>query len=362
MEAASESLNVYICPELTILPELRDHLPGVPKTTDAELERQLLDTYGAVDVIWVWKGRNIITDGHRRYKFCKKHNLPFVIREREYADIQAVKDWMDSWIGSRRHLTPPELAQLLARRFECLRKNFPGRSANLIAEEIAKEQGVSRVKVLQASKQAKALKLLPEDLRVRITSGEIRLSQEDLFSLCELGELHQRSVFEDWDTGEYKSFHEVLNGQGKASDEGDLEEFEPEPTTEETLETTSERANDTEIPEQAGESEQDPDDAAPWEDDEANGWESYDHQLTEPNTVSGEPKAEPAAIKPPKARTPRPSNKPVCDMLAVMEKHLGKLNTILFDLQDQNPKMFVKCRTAALELSTQIIAWQKETR
>lgn len=343
-----EFLDPYICPELIILPELRDHLPGVPETTDAELERQLLSTNGAVDSVVVWKGRNIITDGHRRYRFCKKHNLRFPVREMDYVDIQAVKDWMDSWENSRRNMSPPEKAQLLARRFDCLRRENPDLSSKATADLVGKEQNVDRATVYRARQQDKALKSLPDDLRVRITSQEVRLSLEDLLSVADLGELHQRAVFKQYDdelaAGNTTTFHEILQGEGKSSDEDDIEEFaveEPE-DDEPDLEPDSTDSD----PDETDYDEDDFESVAPCDQTEDEPTEQ--EWVTEPPT---EPVTEPD-------RPSRPSNKPVRDQLRIAEKLIGKVNQILLELQDNNPKLFIECRSPLLAVGAGIRKWQ----
>lgn len=351
-----EFLDPYICPELIILPELRDHLPGVPETTDAELERQLLSTNGAVDSVVVWKGRNIITDGHRRYRFCRKHNLRFPVREMDYADIQAVKDWMDSWENSRRNMSPPEKAQLLARRFDCLRRENPGLSSKATADLVGKEQNVDRATVYRARQQDKALKSLPDDLRARITSQEVRLSLEDLLSVADLGELHQRGVFKQYDdelaAGSQVTFHEILQGEGKASDDDDIEEF----AVEEPEDDEPDPEPDNPDSDETSYDEDDFDEVAPCDQMQGDDipFPVDPEKPVEP--PKGGPLPEPGEIREREDR--RPSNKPVRDQLKIAEKLIGKVNQILLELQDNNPKLFIECRSPLLAVGAGIRKWQ----
>ena len=93
--------------------ELRTYMPQTNEATDAELERQLLETGGPVDDLTVWKERNIILDGYRRYKICMKHNLPFKLRHISLPDLDAAKEWMTLWALARRNITKNQRAVLL---------------------------------------------------------------------------------------------------------------------------------------------------------------------------------------------------------------------------------------------------------
>lgn len=61
---------------------------------------------GIRDAVIVWKGKNVIVDGHNRVRIGRQHNIPYSVVEMEFADIDAAKAWMiDNQIG-RRNVSP----------------------------------------------------------------------------------------------------------------------------------------------------------------------------------------------------------------------------------------------------------------
>lgn len=93
-------------PELIVDTEFRDLLPQARKDEDEGLEASIMMTGGPLEEISVWKGHDIIIDGHRRYAICRKHNLPFKVREMEFSSRDQVIAWMRTWQCDRRNLHP----------------------------------------------------------------------------------------------------------------------------------------------------------------------------------------------------------------------------------------------------------------
>jgi hypothetical protein len=214
---------------LVIDPELRDHLECVPDTVDAELERQLIEGGGPLDPITIWKEANTIIDGHRRYRFCTKHNLPFRTREMSFPDKQSVMDWMDSYQGCRRNLTPHNFAALLGRMVSAAQRR--GKNVRQAVAEVAAHSGVSTRTVYRAKGFADALDMLPDDIRKRIHDKEIPASQRDVIDLADLDEMHQRAVINQLDKGEFDSLSAALHG---VDDVDEPEDFLDGPTLDES--------------------------------------------------------------------------------------------------------------------------------
>lgn len=68
-----------------------------------------------MDPIVVWKGYDIIVDGHHRYEICKRLQIPYGIREVEFEDREAVKQWMLEHQLVRRNLNNFQRAELVLR-------------------------------------------------------------------------------------------------------------------------------------------------------------------------------------------------------------------------------------------------------
>lgn len=190
--------------DLIVLPELLTYLPGTPKATDESLERSLLASGRALDPIKVWKGRGIIVDGHRRYALCQKLRLPYEIQEIEFADLDAVKAWMDLYQSCRRNLDSLQLAVVIDRIVERKKASGEikiGRGAipgNMVAakQSIAKELGVSERTVHRAVETAKALKTLPEDVKLDVEALPGKKTQAAVQKLAALPPEEQREVIQ----------------------------------------------------------------------------------------------------------------------------------------------------------------------
>ncbi|AFZ11344.1 hypothetical protein Cri9333_0364 [Crinalium epipsammum PCC 9333] len=91
---------------LIIDPEFQSLLPALTKEERQQLEHNLIATGRATDPIYVWKGHNIVIDGHNRYELCIRHNLPFEITLIELENTEAVKLWMFKHQQGRRNITP----------------------------------------------------------------------------------------------------------------------------------------------------------------------------------------------------------------------------------------------------------------
>lgn len=214
-------MNQY---NLKIDAELQGYLPGVPSTTDAMLEESLIAAGRALEPIVVWKKNKIVVDGHRRYGFCRKHRLQFEIREIDFADRDAVKEWMDKHQLQRRNLTSHDHAIILSRQLERENRRIANRRAagekggSGIAA-VAEAAGVCTRTVIRAKQYSEALEQLPEDIRERFE--EARLNQADVIRFSQQPETIQRAMLRDLDSGDFSTLGEVMRGIGNAVDEDD---------------------------------------------------------------------------------------------------------------------------------------------
>jgi hypothetical protein len=120
-------------PELTIDPELKSLLPELTREERWQLETSLLD-YGCLSPLTAWN--NVVLDGHNRFELCRKHNLPFEVKELTFPSKAEAKSWMLKNQLARRNLTPFQRAEIVL-------KFKP-----LIAEQAKQHQG-SRTDISQ---------------------------------------------------------------------------------------------------------------------------------------------------------------------------------------------------------------------
>ena len=122
--------------------------------------------HGPRDPLVVWKGRNIILDGHHRYEICQKHGIPFKIVELEFPNDTEAKIWMLKNQRGRRNMNESQRAMaavtLESLYSEQAKERMGARTdlgqdldpseAGRSAEKAAKDMGVSHQTVSFAKK------------------------------------------------------------------------------------------------------------------------------------------------------------------------------------------------------------------
>jgi len=86
---------------MQILQELEALIPPLTPEEYKQLERNILGE-GIRDPLVTWNG--ILVDGHNRYRIAQEFDIDFVTVEKEFADINAVKEWMVNNQLGRRNL------------------------------------------------------------------------------------------------------------------------------------------------------------------------------------------------------------------------------------------------------------------
>ena len=125
--------------DIIIDPEFEALLPFTDSTEDALLEQAVVDAGGALDPLVLWGDSNVLIDGHRRLKICKKHGLPFTTSREPLASREEVTVWMlFKQLGRRnvRDHARPRLVRKLYDRIKDGRKKCDGNAADVIAETI----------------------------------------------------------------------------------------------------------------------------------------------------------------------------------------------------------------------------------
>jgi hypothetical protein len=76
---------------MKILKELEVLIPPLTIEEFKQLERNILEE-GIRDPLVTWNG--ILVDGHNRYRIATEHDMNYVTVEKEFTDMNAVKEWM----------------------------------------------------------------------------------------------------------------------------------------------------------------------------------------------------------------------------------------------------------------------------
>lgn len=92
--------------------EFESLLPPLPEEDYKGLEESI-KREGCRDPLVVW--RDILVDGHNRYKICTENNIPYKITSHKFKDRGEVITWIISNQMGRRNLTPFQRSELVIR-------------------------------------------------------------------------------------------------------------------------------------------------------------------------------------------------------------------------------------------------------
>jgi len=195
---------------LKIDAEFRDLIEPLLPAEIEQLTLNLQKAGRALDPLKVWKGYEIVLDGHNRLEICTENELPYAIEYIDLPDREACKKWIiDNQIG-RRNLSPARMDYLRGKKLElekgprggkrgaappagskdqsgpsptmrdALHPEKPARKKGDAAQRIAEETGVSRSTVKRNEQFTKAVDRIGNYfgiLKYELLSGKRRMSQ-----------------------------------------------------------------------------------------------------------------------------------------------------------------------------------------
>lgn len=198
---------------LLILPQLESLIPPLLPDEYAQLEANIRKE-GCREPLLVWHTTGdkigsgtaeepvyVLIDGHNRYSICQRHAVDFRITLRDYADLEAVRQFMiDNQLG-RRNLTPEQMSYLRGLKYLAVRKSTGGDrksdrkegpespESRKTKEVLAEQFGVSPRTIMNDVQFAKGLDRLEEPLKKEVLSRQVKLSKKDIVALGERAEV-----------------------------------------------------------------------------------------------------------------------------------------------------------------------------
>ena len=235
IESSSTAINRTVNPTTLIIdPEFKTLIPPLLPVERAGLEASILDE-GCRDALVVWRGRNILVDGHNRYEICTKHGISFEIVEIELAGRDEAIDWIYQNQLARRNLTDEKRSYLRGKQYEH-RKKMVGRpekmvqNAPIVAERtsvtVAKEHDVNESTIRRDAAYARSIDTLKQTVKKtggegkaeevfdKLLSGEIKAAKKDVVTLARKHEPSvQAAILEKVVAGEAKDLREAIRDQ-----------------------------------------------------------------------------------------------------------------------------------------------------
>lgn len=209
-QAAGKGSEASIKQRLTVDQELKALIPPLRSDEFEQLEENIRQE-GCRDPLIIWNngGEYTIIDGHNRHRICTKHKLDFKIEVKEFADKQAVKDWMILHQLGRRNLSPDQASYLRGMLYNSeKRRTAPnskgynrhtgkGEQGESTAERVAKQTNVSASTVKRDAKYAEGLEMIKDpSLKAKVLSGEVPITKEQMAKVAAHGEVKSKADLE----------------------------------------------------------------------------------------------------------------------------------------------------------------------
>lgn len=180
LEHAGQTLALP--PEVVIVDEeFKSLIPPLAAEEYEQLEANIL-AEGCRDALVIWKGRNILVDGHNRYAICARHDLPYKTVMREFESREDVVVWMIRNQLARRNITPYARGELALRLKDAIaakaKENMAagGKGDKILSplertnKELAKTAEVSHETIRKVEKVTRDA---PETVKAAARAGEI---------------------------------------------------------------------------------------------------------------------------------------------------------------------------------------------
>lgn len=215
--------------ELIIDDEFKNLISPLQRKEFIQLEENLL-TDGCINPIIVWNG--IIVDGHNRYQICRKHNIPFMIREIALDSRDEVIAWICKNQLGRRNISEETRKYLIGRQYESEKRivrNPYGNNQYLINEaveerdkykhktamKIAKENNIAPSTVQKYSAYSYALDKIQAKAPVvaeKILNGSCKMSHDNIVQMANMKDEELQKINESVSQNE-NSFVEYRRGR-----------------------------------------------------------------------------------------------------------------------------------------------------
>lgn len=215
------------------------------------LKENLLHDGVCHDPIVIWKGHNILLDGHHRLSICKEHNIPYRTTGIELPDRDSAKEWVIQHQLGKRNLSKEWASYFRGHLYNSQKQSHGGdrtvqgasyQTDNLkTCEELAKKYQVSSATISRNAKFANDVDAIAvacgHDFKQAIISGEAKISRKDLSDLARMEpEIRKAKVTELIQEGKKPKVRKV---------KANKEESNPEP---DAATATTEALPDTPLP------------------------------------------------------------------------------------------------------------------
>jgi len=163
-------------------------------TEEYEQLRSDIQSNGCLDPTRVWKGKDIVIDGHNRYAICNELNLEYKIEELGFENEQEVKEYIYVNQMGRRNITREQKRYYIGKLYETMvgkRGGARGQNVHLenVSKKLADKHKINEKTVRRSQSYAQSIdKVAVVDSKVAkdILSGEVQSTYSDVLNLGEI--------------------------------------------------------------------------------------------------------------------------------------------------------------------------------
>ena len=195
-------------PVVIIDPEFKKLIPPLSPQERSQLEENIV-AEGCRDPLTIWKGHNILLDGHNRYEICDQYGIEFYTIEIELGDREEAKIWILRNQLGRRNLSPDKASYYRGMLYNSLKartSNPQGKNQHsdievkghfdpqpkvlTTAKTISEQFGVSEKTIKRDGKYAESLEAIAthvgDEARTAILGGEAKLLRKDVKAIADI--------------------------------------------------------------------------------------------------------------------------------------------------------------------------------
>lgn len=161
----------------------------IPSLSDSEYNElcKSIEVEGVRDAGVVWKEKDVIIDGHHRFKAAEKFKKEMRFVELSFPDIKAVKEWMYRNQLGRRNLTPNQMSYYRGLYYNSLKitdNKEKAKGGGSTAQKVAEETGVSERTIGRDGNMATAIDIIGDTLgkleKKKILDGKSDINKSDV--------------------------------------------------------------------------------------------------------------------------------------------------------------------------------------
>jgi hypothetical protein len=177
---------------LEVIPALEKFIVPLHEEEFKQLEKNIRKD-GCREPLTVWPtpNKDILVDGHNRYKICSKYGIPFRINQINFHNLEEAKVWIINNQMGRRNLNPDQMSYYRGMKYESLKKNRGGyefvesigQNDGPTTEKLAKEFNVSESTITRDARYARGLEFIGERnpiLKKNILNGKVKVKKTSI--------------------------------------------------------------------------------------------------------------------------------------------------------------------------------------